>query len=79
MFGYIAKEWQKANPERHNSGENLRDSASINELNVLKSNASLFTRNITLAGRLPLYFTSIAQNLALNWHLSTNTKLIAFF
>lgn len=35
IFGCTAKEWQKANPERHNAGENLRDSASINELNVL--------------------------------------------
>ncbi len=35
VFGCTAKEWQKANPERHRAGENLRDSASINELNVL--------------------------------------------
>lgn len=37
VFGCTAKEWQKANPERHNAGENLRDSASINELNVLSN------------------------------------------
>ncbi len=35
IFGCKAKEWRKANPERHKAGENLRDSASINELNVL--------------------------------------------
>lgn len=37
VFGCTAKEWQKANPERHEAGENLRDSASINELNVLSN------------------------------------------
>lgn len=35
VFGCTAKEWQKANPERFKAGENLRESASINELNVL--------------------------------------------
>lgn len=35
VFGCTAKEWQKTNPERNKSGENLRDYASINELNVL--------------------------------------------
>ncbi len=35
IFGMTAKDWQKANPKRHKAGENIRDSASINELNVL--------------------------------------------
>lgn len=35
VFGCTAKEWREANPERHKNGENLRDSASINELNVI--------------------------------------------
>lgn len=35
VFGCTAKEWQKTNPERAKAGENLRESASINELNVL--------------------------------------------
>lgn len=35
IFGCTAKEWKDANPERANAGENMRDSASINELNVL--------------------------------------------
>lgn len=35
IFGITAKDWQKANPKRHKAGENIRDSASINELNVL--------------------------------------------
>jgi len=37
VFGCTAKEWQKSNPERHKAKENLRDSASINELNVLSN------------------------------------------
>jgi hypothetical protein len=37
VFGCTAKEWQTANPERHRADENLRDSASINELNVLSN------------------------------------------
>lgn len=35
VFGCTAKEWREENPERHKNGENLRDSASINELNVI--------------------------------------------
>lgn len=35
VFGCTAKEWQKQNPRRHEERENIRDSASINELNVL--------------------------------------------
>ena len=37
IFGHTAKEWRQANPERHKAGENVRDSASINELNVLSN------------------------------------------
>lgn len=35
LFGMTAKEWRDANPEQAKNGENLRDSASINELTVL--------------------------------------------
>ena len=35
IFGCTAKEWKDANPERAKAGKNMRDSASINELNVL--------------------------------------------
>ena len=41
IFGYTAKEWKKAFPEREKAGENIRDSASINELNVLANAESL--------------------------------------
>lgn len=35
IFGCTAKEWKEANPEMAKAGENIRDSASINELNVV--------------------------------------------
>ena len=37
IFGFAAKEWKKANPKRVKAGEILRDSASINELNVVSN------------------------------------------
>ena len=37
VFGCTAKEWKNANPEKAKAGENVRDSASINELNVLSN------------------------------------------
>jgi len=37
IFGCTAKEWKLAHPERDKAGENVRDSASINELNVLSN------------------------------------------
>lgn len=36
VFGKTAKEWREANPQRAKKGENLRDSASINELLILE-------------------------------------------
>lgn len=41
VFGCTAKQWREANPDRAKAGENIRDSASINELNVL-ANAEAF-------------------------------------
>lgn len=56
VFGCTAKEWQKANPERHKAGENLRDSASINELNVLANaeskNAEMIREGLDKPSRL---------------------------
>jgi hypothetical protein len=37
VFGCTAKEWKIANPEKAKAGENIRDCASINELNVLSN------------------------------------------
>ena len=37
VFGYTAQQWREANPERHLNKENIRDSASINELAVLSN------------------------------------------
>lgn len=36
LFGMTAKEWRSNNPKRAKNGENLRDSASINELLILE-------------------------------------------
>ena len=37
VFGCTAKEWKNSNPKRVKAGENIRDCASINELNVLSN------------------------------------------
>lgn len=37
VFGLTAKEWRAANPQRAKNGENIRDSASINELLVISN------------------------------------------
>jgi hypothetical protein len=49
IFGCKAKEWQEAHPERHKAKENIRDSASINELIVL-SNAENLNAEMTREG-----------------------------
>lgn len=41
VFGMTAKEWRDKNPTRAKNGENLRDSASINELLVISNLESL--------------------------------------
>lgn len=41
LFGCTAKQWREANPDRAKAGENVRDSASINELNVLGNAQSM--------------------------------------
>lgn len=41
LFRCTAKQWREANPERGLKGENLRDMASINELNILSNLESL--------------------------------------
>ena len=41
IFGMTSKEWKQANPERHKTGENIRDSASINELIIVSNAESL--------------------------------------
>ena len=41
LFGCTAKQWRDANPQRHLKGENIRDTASINELAVLANMESL--------------------------------------
>ena len=46
LFGLTAKEWREKNPERFSTGENIRDSASINELIVLSNMESMNARMI---------------------------------
>ncbi len=46
LFGYTAKEWRNQNPERDKVGENVRDSASINDLIVLSNMESLNAKMI---------------------------------
>ncbi len=41
LFGCTAKQWKELNPQRALSGENVRDMASINELNILSNLESL--------------------------------------
>ena len=50
MFNCTAKEWRELNKERASVGENIRDMASINELNILSNleslNATLIKRGV---------------------------------
>ncbi len=46
LFGCTAKEWRDQNPDRVKGGENIRDSASINELIVLSNVESMNARLI---------------------------------
>ena len=41
MFNCTAKKWRELNPERASAGENIRDMASINELNIISNLESL--------------------------------------
>ena len=41
MFGCTAKRWRALNPQRATAGENIRDMASINELNIISNLESL--------------------------------------
>ncbi len=41
MFNCTAKKWRELNPERASAGENIRDMASINDLNIISNLESL--------------------------------------
>lgn len=49
IFGLTAKEWKQANPARHKAKENLRDSASINEL-IMVGNAEVLNAEMMRDG-----------------------------
>jgi len=50
LFGQTAKDWRSANPNRAKQGENIRDSASINDLTILSNlesyNAELIKKKL---------------------------------
>ena len=46
LFGCTAKEWRQQNSARHEAGENIRESASINELIVLSNMESMNAKMI---------------------------------
>ena len=50
LFGQTAADWKKTNPERAKSGENVRDSASINEL-VIMANIESYNAELIKQGK----------------------------
>lgn len=67
IFGMTAREWRETNPERAKKGENIRDSASINELLVLEmlqmQNAELIRDKVEAKTRLEILRQSAQQKL----------------
>lgn len=49
IFGMTAKQWKERNPQRHKNGENIRDSASINEL-IMVANAEILNAEMMRDG-----------------------------
>lgn len=69
MFGCTAKQWRELNPDRVVIGENIRDMASINELNVLSNlqslNATLIKQGIDKKQRYILLSETAKDQLSL--------------
>lgn len=67
LFGMTAAEWRKTNPERTKRGENIRDSASINELLVMEmlqvQSAELIRDKVDAQTRLEILRQSAKQKL----------------
>lgn len=67
LFGMTAAEWRKTNPERTKKGENIRDSASINELLVMEmlqvQSAELIRDKVDAQTRLEILRQSAKQKL----------------
>lgn len=65
LFGQTAKQWRDANPERAAKGENIRDTASINELIIISNlesyNATLIHEGLEKKGRF-LKLQNMAQS-----------------
>ena len=56
LFGYTAKDWEKANPDLVKAGKNMRDTATINQLIVMTNlesfNAELIKQKVSIQDRL---------------------------
>ena len=67
LFGMTAAGWRKTNPERAKRGENIRDSASINELLVMEmlqvQSAELIRDKVDAQTRLEILRQSAKQKL----------------
>lgn len=71
LFGQTAKQWRDANPDRASRGENIRDSASINELIIISNlesyNATLIHEGLEKKDRfLKLQTMAQSQRLSLD-------------
>jgi len=68
LFGQTAKEWRDTNPDRSKQGENIRDSASINELTILSNlesyNAELIRKKIEKKQRFELLQDMVQSQVA---------------
>jgi hypothetical protein len=65
LFGMTATQWKQANPQRALSGENLRDSASINELTILSNlesmNATMIKNNVPKNKRMRILYDMVKE------------------
>jgi hypothetical protein len=63
LFGMTASQWKQANPQRALLGENLRDSASINELTLLSNlesmNATMIKNNVVKNKRMRILYDMV--------------------
>ena len=65
LFGQTANDWRDNNPQRHLNGENIRDSASINELAILSNlenlNSILIKNNLSKKDRFRILSETVIE------------------
>jgi len=65
LFGCTASQWKQANPQRALLGENLRDSASINELTLLSNlesmNATMIKNHVPKNRRMRILYDMVKE------------------